>query len=51
MNHANILCKSFFFICGITESVSMSRVESKDCAKGFISVLTAEWRDVSDGGR
>ena len=29
----------------------MSRIESKDCAKGFISVLTAEWRDVSNGGR
>ena len=35
MNHSNILCKSVFISCDFSVSVSVSRIESKNCERRF----------------
>ena len=49
MNHVRSLCKSIFVTLDISSSVSVSRLESKNCEKRIISLLTFIRRDVCVG--
>ena len=42
------LCRSIFIICDLSISVSVSRIESRNCEKRFVSRLTIACRDVCD---
>ena len=47
MKHARIQCRSILIIDDISLSMSVSRIESKNCEKKLISRLTIAYRDVS----
>ena len=49
MNLEKLLCRSILINCGFFLSVSVSRIESRNREKRFISRLTVACRDVCGG--